>query len=82
MPPAGYGGSPAPIDRQILEYLRDRLATTDQVDEATISDADDHFHPPPDASTPGEDADWPVDYRQMLRLVLDEIEGRITELWS
>jgi hypothetical protein len=141
-PPTGTGGSPAPIDRQILEYLRDRLETTAQVADATITDAErhlalhvrladsyypddvksaillvrwytnddckihyrevhydhewecrwdrhpsphntrDHFHPPPDAPTPGDDADWPADYRQMLTVVLNEIEDRIAEIWS
>lgn len=42
----------------------------------------DHVHPPPEASTPGEDADWPPDYRDVLRLVLNEIEERITTLWE
>lgn len=142
VPQSGDGRSPAPIDRQILEYLRDRLETTAQVADATITDAEghlalrvqfsngyypmdveqatllvrwytnddykihyreihrdsewecrwdrhpnphntrDHFHLPPDAPTPGNDADWPADYRQVLTLVLDEIEARIQELWS
>lgn len=142
VPPAGDGRSPAPIDRQILDYLRERLETTAQVADATIADSEghlalrvqlstayypndveegtllvrwytnddckihyrevhhdsewecrwdrhpnphntrDHFHPPPDAPTPGDDADWPEDYRQMLALVLDEIEARIREIWS
>lgn len=42
----------------------------------------DHFHPPPDAMTPGEDAAWPTDYRDVLRLILGEIEERITQLWD
>ncbi|WP_435181441.1 hypothetical protein [Halorussus sp. AFM4] len=42
----------------------------------------DHFHPPPTARTPGEDASWPADHRDVLRLVLDEIEERIGELWT
>jgi hypothetical protein len=142
VPPTGDGGSPAPIDRQILDYLRERLETSAQVADATITDGDDHlelrvrlssayyptdideatlhvrwytnddckihyrevhqdsewecrwdrhpnphnsrdhFHPPPQASTPGEDADWPADYREMLTVVLDEIEARIEEHWS
>lgn len=141
VPPTGDGGSPAPIDRQILEYLRERLETTPQVADATITDAEghlalrvrlsnayypadveeasllirwytnddckihyrevhqdsdwecrwdrhqnphntrDHLHPPPNAPTPGEDADWPTDYRQMLTVVFDKIEARIRELW-
>lgn len=142
VPPTGSGGSPAPIDRPILEFLRDRLETTPQVARAAIFDGDghlelrvhlsdayypdsvesasltvrwytnddfkihyreardgsdwecrwdrhpnphnarDHFHEPPDASTPGTDASWPTDYREVLTLVLDEIEDRIADLWS
>lgn len=141
-PPVGGDGSPAPIDRPVLEFLRGRLATTGQVRTVTVTDAgghlelraelaesyypddvrgatlsirwytnddfaihyredhadDDwecrwdrhpnphntrkHFHPPPDAATPGDDASWPTDYREVTRLVLDEIEGRIADLWS
>ncbi|WP_267643525.1 hypothetical protein [Haloarchaeobius amylolyticus] len=141
-PPAGDGGSPAPIDRPILEFIQTRLASTNQVEQATITDDNghlelavtlaspyypsevedaslavrwytnddfkihyrdvldgtswecrwdrhpnphntrDHFHPPPTAPTPGEDASWPSDYRDVLTLVLDDIEERITTLWS
>lgn len=42
----------------------------------------EHFHPPPTAETPGEDAAWPDDYREVLRLVLDEIERRIDDIWD
>ena len=41
-----------------------------------------HFHPSPTAPTPGEDASWPSDYRDVLTLVLDEIEERIAVLWN
>lgn len=129
-----------PIDRTVLEQLRDRLRTTDQVVDARITDSDghlelqvtlseayypdettatltvrwyvnddfsihyresgtgdrecrwdrhpnphndrDHFHPPPDAATPGEDESWPEDYRGVIRLILDEIESRIQRLWE
>lgn len=139
--PSADGGSPAPIDRPILELLRDRLAGTEQVKTArideeghtelrvTVADAyypefveeatlqirwytnddfsihyreahDDgvwecrwdrhpnthnsreHFHPPPDASTPGEDASWPADYRDVVSTILDKIEARIGDLWA
>lgn len=142
VPPTGSGESPAPIDRPILEFLRDRLETTSQVETAAITDANghlelqvqlstayypetvqavsltvrwytnddfkihyrethgasdwecrwdrhpnphnarEHFHEPPDASTPGEDASWPEDYREVLTLVLDDVEERIADLWS
>jgi len=38
--------------------------------------------PPPTAPTPGEDTSWPDDHRDVVALVLDEIEDRITALWS
>ena len=142
VPPTGDGGSPAPIDRPILEFLQTRLRATEQVEQATITNGsghlelqvslalryypatvseailtvrwytnDDfkmqyreihpenawecrwdrhpnshntrtHFHPPPDASTPGNDASWPTDYRDVISLVLDEIEERIAALWN
>ncbi|WP_254534068.1 hypothetical protein [Natrinema gelatinilyticum] len=41
-----------------------------------------HFHPPPTAPTPGEDSSWPSDHRDVLRLILDTIEERITSLWD
>ncbi|AGB14952.1 hypothetical protein Halru_0308 [Halovivax ruber XH-70] len=141
-PPAGDGGSPAPIDRPILEFLQTHLQATKQVAEAVVTDSSghlelhvtlsasfypesvteatlsvrwytnddfsvhyreshedhtwdcrwdrhpnshnsrDHFHPPPRASTPGDDASWPTDYRDVLRLVLGDIETRLTELWN
>ncbi|WP_135854714.1 hypothetical protein [Halorussus salinus] len=140
-PPTGDGATPAPIDRPVLELLRDRLETTRQVEttaitgdghleldvrlsdeyyprrvqtaslavrwyendafkihyrEARTSDdwecrwdrhrnphnERDHYHPPPDASTPGEDASWPTDYREVLTLVLGEIEDRVQTLWD
>jgi hypothetical protein len=42
----------------------------------------DHFHPPPAAPTPGEDAAWPADYRDVLTVVLDRVNQRITGLWE
>ena len=42
----------------------------------------DHFHPPPTAPTPGEDSSWPSDHRDVLRVVLDTVEERITSLWD
>ncbi|WP_408960791.1 hypothetical protein [Natrinema sp. 74] len=142
VPPTGDGGSPAPIDRPILEFLQTRLRDTNQVEQATITDASghlelhvrfassyypatideatltvrwytnddfkihyrevhperawecrwdrhpnphntrDHFHFPPTAPTPGDDASWPTDHRDVLRLVLDEVEERIIQLWD
>lgn len=142
MPPTSDGGSPAPIDRPILEYIRDRLETTRQFTGVELTEADghlelravfaddyypagitettlfvrwytnddftihyrehhddgdwecrwdrhpnphntrDHFHPPPDAATQGDDETWPDDYRDVIGLVLDEIEARIHALWN
>ncbi|EJN57643.1 hypothetical protein [Halogranum rubrum] len=42
----------------------------------------DHLHPPPTALTPGDDASWATDYRDVLRLVLDEVEERVATLWD
>ena len=140
--PAGDGGSPAPIDRPILEFLQMSLGRTQQVERSTISDATghleltvlfessyyppsvakatlsiwwntnddfkihyqeeqadtawkcrwdrhpnshntrDYFHPLPKAQTPGENASWPSDYRDVVRVVLDDVEERITHLWA
>ena len=142
VPSAGDGGSPAPIDPPILEFLKSRLRATAQVERAAITDAsghlelqvsfassyypatvdeatlavrwytnDDfkihyretnpggawecrwdrhpnphytrnHFHPPPTAPTPGDDASWPADHRDVLTLVLDTVEERIATLWD
>jgi hypothetical protein len=141
-PPTGDGGSPAPIDRPILEFLQTRLQATRQVSQAAITDVSghlellvvfvssyypasineatltvrwytnddftihyrevhsehtwecrwdrhpnphntrDHFHPPPTAPTLGDDDSWPTDHRDVLQLVLDEVEDRITVLWN
>lgn len=142
VPPAGDGGSPAPIDRPILEFLQTRLQATSQVARTTITSESghlelrvvftptyypatvdkaqltvrwytnddfklhyrevhseytwecrwdrhpnphntrDHFHPPPTATTPGNDESWPADHRDVLALVLEEIEDRIAVLWD
>ena len=42
----------------------------------------DHFRSPTTAATLGDDASWPSDHRDFLRLVLDEVENRIAELWN
>jgi hypothetical protein len=43
VPPTGDGGSPAPIDRPILEFLQTRLHATRQVSRATITDTSGHL---------------------------------------
>jgi len=142
MPPTDDGASPAPVDRPLLEFIRDRLGSTEQFARAELTDpaeglelrarlADgyyphsvseavlavrwytnddftihyrerhededwecrwdrhpnphnsrDHFHPPPDAATPGDDRAWPDDYRDMIQLVMADIEERIRTLWT
>lgn len=42
----------------------------------------DHFHPPPDAATPGEDRSWPADYRDVLANVLAAVTERNDVLWA
>lgn len=42
-----------------------------------------HFHPPPATSqTDAEDAQWPMDHRDVIGLVLDRLEERIDTLWG
>ena len=41
-----------------------------------------HFHPPPDASTPGQDADFPSDWRDVIATVLGTLDDRITAFWD
>jgi len=43
----------------------------------------DHFHPPPTAGrNDADDAQWPTDHRDVIRLVLDRVENRIETLWE
>lgn len=44
-------------------------------------DQREQFHPPPDASTPGEPATWPDSYRDVIGVVLDRVERRVERLW-
>ena len=37
----------------------------------------EHFHQPPDASTPGEDADYSDDWRNVLTTILTDLDDRI-----
>ncbi|GGJ16608.1 hypothetical protein GCM10008995_28130 [Halobellus salinus] len=41
-----------------------------------------HFHSPPDASTPGEDADYSEDWRDVLATILTDLGQRITAFWD
>lgn len=42
----------------------------------------DHFHPPPDAPTPGEDDSFPSGLHEVMRLVEGEVNARIRSLWE
>ena len=42
----------------------------------------DHIHPGPDAPTPGDDASHPDDWRDVLTVVLKEIEERQRAFWA
>lgn len=42
----------------------------------------DHFHPPPDAATPGEDATFARDWRDLLTRVLDDLDERVQAFWE
>jgi len=44
--------------------------------------ARDHIHPGPDAPTPGEDTSHPSDWRDILSMVLSEIEDRQRAFWE
>jgi hypothetical protein len=41
-----------------------------------------HFHTPPDASTPGEDLSYAKDWRDVISLVLDELDNHIQGFWK
>ncbi len=42
----------------------------------------EHFHPPPDASTPGNNQTWPRDYRDVMSQVISSLNERTSELWA
>ncbi|ACM58335.1 conserved hypothetical protein [Halorubrum lacusprofundi ATCC 49239] len=42
----------------------------------------DHVHPGPDAPTPGDDSPHPIDWRDVLSMVLSEIEERQRAFWE
>lgn len=44
--------------------------------------AREHVHPGPDAPTPGDDAEHPTDWRDVLSMVLTEIEERQRAFWQ
>ena len=42
----------------------------------------EHFHPPSDASTPGTDAEYPDDWRDVFATVLTRLDDRIEAFWE
>lgn len=42
----------------------------------------EHFHPPPDAATPGDDVAFASDWRAVLSRVLSELSDRIHSFWE
>ncbi|MDJ1434616.1 hypothetical protein [Halostagnicola sp. A-GB9-2] len=44
--------------------------------------ARDHIHPGPEAPTPGEDTSHPADWRDVLSMVLSEIDDRQRAFWE
>lgn len=42
----------------------------------------DHFHPPPDAATPGVDESYSVDWRDVLTEVLQALDDRVQVFWK
>jgi len=41
-----------------------------------------HFHPPPDATTPGDDVGYASDWRDVLSNVLADLDDRIQAFWE
>lgn len=44
--------------------------------------AREHFHPPPDALTPGENQEYPDEWRDVLATVLTCLDERIEAFWN
>lgn len=41
-----------------------------------------HFHPPPDAATPGTDASYSSDWRDIMTRVLDALDEHVKSFWE
>ena len=41
-----------------------------------------HFHPPTTAETPGEDAEYPDDWRDVISELLGDLDERIESFWD
>ena len=44
--------------------------------------AREHFHPSPDALTPGEDQEYPDEWRDVLATILTRLDERIEAFWN
>lgn len=44
--------------------------------------AREHFHPPPTAETPGDDAEFPRDWRAVVALILGELDDHVASFWE
>lgn len=42
----------------------------------------EHFHPPPDAEKPGRDERYPTDWRDVMTMVLRDLDDRIESFWE
>ena len=42
----------------------------------------EHFHPPPDAPTPGADKEYADEWRDVLATVLTQLDARINAFWE
>lgn len=42
----------------------------------------EHFHPPPDAMTPGQDMEFESDWRAVISEILSELDERIQSFWE
>jgi len=42
----------------------------------------EHFHPPPDAMTPGQDMEFESDWRTVISEILSELDERIQAFWE
>lgn len=68
---------------QYVEKYRDDETWACRWDRHPNSHNDrEHFHPPPDAATPGSDADFATDWRTVLARILSEIDDRIHSFWE
>lgn len=78
------GDSNAPIDRNSLPRDVGPMAPgiAGGGDIPLPHNADEHFHPPPDAQTDGEDESYPDNLHDVMRVVESEVNSRMRSLWE